>query len=595
MRRALRRVLAGEPRDRGLALPLVIGITSVMAALIVAAVAFSVGSLRKAGTDQDWGAALAAAYAGIEEYESRLANDTGYFAYGNPASEFSNPSHSVSTLLTLPTGAAANPAFGLGATGTWATVPGSDGTAHFRYEVDNSRYYQDGTLRVRATGRSGDQTRSVVADLKQQGFIDFLYFTDYEVSDPTASNPTSTTNCAIRYPNSRPNCNTIYFGNSDVIDGPMHTNDAIQVNGSAQFLGKTTTSWKASSGPNYVKDGNVKPVFKFDGDPTYQATIGMPATNAQIKKETRSDLPSEVPVTGCLYTGPTSIVFNSNGTMTVISPWTKFTNTTGDNDTGGSNPAKCGTPGATGLAKKSGSAYVGQTISVPANLVVHVQTVPGASSDVNYTASTKTPPGTDPISCASTTTNNLGYPIKDETEPFTGAYGCRNGDIFVKGTLNGRATLSADNYVYITGDLKYNDATADMLGLVGQNAVWVWNPMKKTTSNNNTTYTQLLGGTNRTINAAILSVAHTFMVQNYNVGGTRGKLIVVGAIAQKYRGPVGTSSNGTIVNGYIKAYDYDDRFKNTAPPKFLSPVTTTYGINTWVEVQPAFKPDGTYR
>jgi Tfp pilus assembly protein PilX len=598
MRTALRRVLAQEPRDRGLALPLVIGITGVLAALIVAAVAFSVGSLRKAGTDQDWNAALAAAYAGVEEYESRLANDTGYYAYGNPASEFTNPTHSPTSTVSLPTGAAANPAFGLGSAGTWANVPGSAGTAQFRYEVDNSKYYTDGTLRVRSTGRAGDSTRSIVADLKQQGFIDFLYFTDFEVGDPQASNPTSTTNCAIRYPNARPGCSTISFGSRDVIDGPLHTNDAIHTNGPAQFLGKTTTSWRATSGPNYVRSNNA-PYFKFDGDPTYQASIGMPATNAQLKKETRSDLPAEVPVTGCLYTGPTSIEFKSNGTMTVISPWTKFTNTSGSNDTAGTNPSKCGAPGASGLAKKSGSAYVGVNIPVPANLVVYVQTVPGQSSNVNHTADTRKPAGDGAIPCASTTTNNIGYPIAAETPPFTGAYGCKNGDVFVRGTLSGRATLSAENYVYVTGDLKYNDAAADMLGLVGQNAVWVWNPMERVEDRRgNVTITPMLGS-HRTIHAAILSVAHTFMVQNYDQasGNPRGTLTVVGAIAQKYRGPVGQSNSqtGVITSGYIKAYDYDDRFKNTAPPKFLSPVTTTYGINVWIEVQPAFDGDGNYR
>jgi hypothetical protein len=554
-------------------------------------VAFSVGSLRNAREDQDWGAALAAAYAGVEEYESRLANDTGYYAYGNPASEFTNPTHSPTVQVTLPTGAAANPAFGLGTSGTWANVPGSNGSAQFRYEVDSSNYYNDGTLRLRSTGRSGTETRTIVADLKQQGFIDFLYFTDFEVMDPQALDPNSTTNCAIRYPASRP-CDTIYFGGQDEINGPLHTNDAIQTNGAAKFLGKTTTSWKAASGPNYVSSG-TKPSFAVAGDPSYQATIGMPATNSQLKKETRSDLPAEVPVTGCLYTGPTSIVFNSGGTMTVISPWTRYTNTTGNSDTSGSNPSKCGTPGSGGLAKKNGSgtAYVGQTISVPSNLVIYVQNVPTTSGNVNYTASSTTPPGSGAIACASSSRNNIGYPMANETMPFTGAYGCRNGDVFVEGTLDGRATVAAENYVYVTDNLKYADKTDDMLGLVGNNAVWVWNPMR--VSNN--AYSPLLSDTNRTINAAILSVGHTFMVQNYNRASARGTLNVFGAIAQKFRGPVGTGGGATMTSGYGKDYDYDLRFKSTAPPKFLSPVTTTYGINIWVEVNPAFKPDGSYR
>lgn len=596
MRTAVRRVLAGSPRDSGLALPLVIGITAVLATLIVAGIALSVGALRASRDDQDWNGALAAAYAGIEEYESRLANDTGYWAYGNPASTYSNPTKSPKSSVALPPATATNPAFGLGTSGTWATVAGSDGSSQFRYEVDNSTYFADGTLRLRSTGRVGDETRTVVADLKQQGFIDFLYFTDYEVLDPQALNPTSKTNCEIRYPNSRSACTEIFFGPMDEIKGPLHTNDAIQTNGNASFEGKTTTSYQGKNGKNYVqKSGTTAPTFKFasQGDPVFSGTIGMPQTNSEIRKETRYDLKDDVPNPGCLYTGPTSITFHSNGTMTVVSPWTRETNT---NEAGtlGEHPAKCGTPGSTGLGKMANGAYVGQTIDVPANLVVFAQDVPTDKSNVNYSdtkSSTTAQPGGPACSASG---NNLGYPRANEVVPFAQAYGCRKGDIFVEGTLKGRATLTAENYVYVTGDQKYSDGgTEDMLGLVGQNAVWVYNPM-------NSSQKPLLNDSSRTIHAAILSVAHTFMVQNYSIGGKRGDLNVKGAIAQKFRGPVANTETdkwGTvsIKNGYAKKYVYDERFRNTAPPKFLSPVTTTYGINTWVEVEPAFDGSGNYR
>ena len=56
--------------------------------------------------------------------------------------------------------------------------------ASFRYEIDNSEYQDKGMLHLRSTGRVGDVTRSIVADLKQDGFIDYLYFTNYETPDP---------------------------------------------------------------------------------------------------------------------------------------------------------------------------------------------------------------------------------------------------------------------------------------------------------------------------------------------------------------------------------------------------------------------------
>jgi hypothetical protein len=32
-----------------------------------------------------------------------------------------------------------------------------------------------------------------------------------------------------------------------------------------------------------------------------------------------------------------------------------------------------------------------------------------------------------------------------------------------------------------------------------------------------------------------------------------------------------------------------------APPKYLSPVTTTYGVSVWVEVSPVFQSTGAYQ
>lgn len=593
------RIWRARREDEGIAMVMIIGVTAVLATLVVAGIALAVGSSRSARQTQDWNGALAAAYAGVEEYESRLANDTGYLIFGNPASTFSTPNPSTpsdpaNSNVTLPTGAAANPAFGVGTSGTWAEVPGSSGGATFRYEVDNSKYWVDGTLRVRSTGRVGNETRTIVADLKQLGFIDFLYFTDYEVLDPTAVNPTSTTNCAIHYPASRPGCTTINFTTNDSFDGPVHTNDAMHTNGAAQFLGKVTTAYDApGTARNYVQTSGSAPFFAVSGDPQATGTIGMPATNSQLKKETRSDLPNDVPSPGCLYTGPTSITFHDDGTMTVISPWTRFTNTAGDTSTSGSNPSRCGTPGAGGLARISGGVYTGQRFAVPANTVIYVQNVPTTASNVNYTStspsSRRAPFGS--IDCPSNG-NNLGYPMTSETPPFSAAYGCRNGDAFVEGTLEGKLTVAAENYIYITDDLTY-DTSEDILGLVGNNAVWVWNPMRLSGSS---TYTPLLGAGDRSIDAAILSVAHTFMVQNYNRAGYLGRLHVHGAIAQRFRGPVATGSGGsTPSTGYLKDYTYDERFRYTAPPKFLSPVTTTYGVNIWVEVSPVFDAAGAYR
>src|SRR5690554_7337381 len=121
--------------EDGAAMVMVIGVGSVLTLLIVAAVATSMGGMNRAQNDEDWNAALAAAYAGVEEYQSQISDDPAYVQYGNPASSFSA---ATPPTVTLPTGILENPAFGLGASGTWATVAGSDGEAQFRRSEEHT-------------------------------------------------------------------------------------------------------------------------------------------------------------------------------------------------------------------------------------------------------------------------------------------------------------------------------------------------------------------------------------------------------------------------------------------------------------------------
>lgn len=607
--RAFRRAATRARDDSGAALVLVVAVGAVLSMLMTMLVVVSVNGMRQANQDADWNAALAAAYAGIDEYQSRLSADTSYYRFGNAASPFSS-----SSTVTEDSG---NPAFGVGTSGTWATMSSSDGSesrGDFRYEVDNSAYGSTGRIRIRSTGRVGDATRTLIADLKQQGFIDFLYFTDLEVSDPAvAGTPDGScfdtgTPPAIRYGwNSRPTnssnpCRDISFGRFDTIDGPVHSNDTIRACGTT-FKGMVTTGKPTS--PYSLNRGATNATcdaadFEVAGSPAYGGVTGMPATNSELKKETRTDLSgTDVPRPGCLYTGPTQFTFFADGTVNIKSPFTKATRIANSASTSGSAPAACGTISAL-------QSVAGATITVPDNNVVYVQNVPAVTSDVNYWAAATNPTN---FSCTSTGDTGIrgwrfgtganapGYPLRTgatsttEVATTTSPYGCRVGDAFVKGQFNGALTLAAENSVFVVGDITYVDQNEDILGLVGNNAIWVYNPVNSSSS--------FLLSNNRTIHAAILSLAHTFIVQNYGVtgSGARGTLTVRGAIAQKYRGPVATANatSGAIVSGYAKNYVYDTRFKYKAPPKFLNPVTTTYGVTSWVESAAAWTANGAAR
>ena len=224
--------------------------------------------------------------------------------------------------MTLPTGASANPAFNISAGAGWAPVPGSSGQAQFRYEVNNAKFGATGVLQLRSTGLVGNSTRSVIADLKQEGFNDYVYYTNYEVMDPTISGDPAT--CADYYWNRPSSCTNIQFAPGDILRGKVHSNDRLLICGST-FQGTVTTA--SQTNPIYAINGGCSDGTFLAGKPVKTQAITMPPTNSQMKTETRNDLPGQVPSPGCLFTGPTSVTLNSDGTMTVVSPWTKKTQT----------------------------------------------------------------------------------------------------------------------------------------------------------------------------------------------------------------------------------------------------------------------------
>lgn len=604
--RRVLRVVGARDDERGMALATVIILGTVLMLMSATIVSISASGAVKSVSDANWVAAGQAAYAGVEDYQSKLANDNSYSQYGNLGTSFSTGSSF--------TGTNGNPAFGYGTSGTnntWATVDPSVTTGGtYRYAVDNSKYSASGILRLQSTGRVGNVTRTVVADLKQSGFLDFVYFTDYEMFEPASGSA-----CQVQYAWAATRssaCTTIQFASGDVVNGPTHSNDTITICG-ATFQGAITTS--NPNTPKYITPNSscAAPTFAVGNGVTYSPVIQMPATIGSLIQETRSDLKtSTVPRPGCLYTGPTTITFTSNGKMTVYSPWTKAVNTTGNPSSGAADNSACGTPGYSAAGNTLGSPG-GQTMDVLDSNLIYVQNVPTTSTiDPNYWG-TKTPSNYSCVGAdGKTVGNGVGYPAVNETPPASTSYGCKNGDAFVQGTFKGNMTIAANNYMYVAGNVVYNDPTQDMLGLIGENNVIVYNPIgtystttacptKANPSKTCTTnYTNALldeSPSDITIDAAIMSVAHSFTVQNYaaDSGNPKGNLNVLGAIAQKFRGAVGqstTSQGVTSRAGYTKNYQYDPRMAYQAPPKFLSPVSTSYGITQVVETKAAVSATG---
>ena len=79
-----------------------------------------------------------------------------------------------------------------------------------------------------------------------------------------------------------------------------------------------------------------------------------------------------------------------------------------------------------------------------------------------------------------------------------------------------------------------------------------------------------------TIDAAVLALTQSFVVNNYQAGSNEGPLYVYGSIQQFARGPVGTFNNNTVTSGYVKHYTWDPLLNFLSPPSYLVPTTSSW-------------------
>lgn len=551
--------------ESGVALLTVIGISFAMLLVVTAATAYAVNTMPQVRGHEDWNAALAAAEAGVEDALYRLNQNAAYWGVEDPDNE---------------------------ARTGWRAVPGGPSDARYHYHLDAAEVGRTGAVDVVSTGRVGTQQRTVEVRLRRDGFLDYIYFTDFESSDPFGL-PTVTnaqqrtyldTYCARRYPErdtSAPSntlgaggCGSIRFVPGDVVDGPSRSNDALLIrsgSGGPRFLGQVTTGWDwqaAGSSLPYVRDDGSS------GDPYFQDGV-QHAAEMPVPETSRS-IAAHAEATGCRYEGPTYLRFSSSPSqVTVISPLT--------------DPADAG-PGCGGGDPADGS---------PAGGIA--ATVPLKDGEVIYVGdSSRTGVGTHP----------LEMPRPDDN---VNTFNPTAGDAFVHGEVDGQVTVAAENDVVVVWDLVYRDTTADsddLLGLIADNNVWVYHPVNRTLL----TYrnlgaahadlppfrrdpgTGLPGGdlTNARvwedpeIHAAILALNRSFGVQAYNRGAPMsGELTVYGAIAQRWRGPVAATRVGadTLTSGYPKDYRYDWRLQYLTPPHFLEPELSPWTRRRWAEVE----------
>ena len=481
--------------------------------------------------DQDRKQAYGAAEAGLQWYLSRLGQDNNFYI------------HCTNVDPPSPTEAApVNQKWGGSGTDprVWRNLPGEKAqysvelmpVAGFAQCVEGNQYSMidsSGNMRLRISGKSRGEVRTVLATLRRQNFLDFIYFTDYETLDPAAYSSASavtaaTKNCS-KYRTARPPgaCEEIIFPTVDAVRGPLHTNDSTLLCGkpvfgrnsrdSIEIVGKPRFNSSTASGCPGTSTPDIKGTLL--DEPT---SLGMPPSNSEL---------SNIATATYKFTGKTTIELQGDQ-MTV---W---------------NTARFGS--------------LSGTLPLPPNGVIYA----GSSSCV------------------------VGF---TRSQPYTATNsGC--GDIWVKGNYTEDLTIAAANDVVINGNLvRGTGADGALLGLVGNNFVRVYHPVDSNPKGDDDVVN---GCRNKpdalvglTIHAAILALQHSFIVDNWFCGKPMSELNVHGAIAQKFRGPVGTTSSGSVITGYKKNYEYNDRLRYREPPYFLDPVQASWRISRETEQQRA--------
>ncbi|HYY10681.1 MAG TPA: hypothetical protein VE781_07050 [Kineosporiaceae bacterium] len=516
--------------DAGFVLPAVVlsGLLLMLFLLVAMTGVLRAASLGR--LDQDGKIAMAAAQAGIEDYLSRLNSDQDYWRRGND--DTSNPALA----------AAGRPIQG---------TAGGGGRYHYEVLSDVDETARTGVVRLLVTGTSspgaGRQgaARSLSVTLKPRTFLDFAYLSDIEVIDPalTGSDP----GCAnYAYgPSSRlgRTCPTIEWQAGDRVDGPVHSNDALTLEGPVDFTdARTESSWPDIEGAPATATTWLGAATVLAGHrPVFAPGLPLPEANTDLAKAVAPDVDGDGRTgPGCAYTGPTRIVFEGT-TMRVFSPTTSRPDT----------PDSCLTVASRGVEQ-----------SKPIPPVIYV--TPNADT------------------C---TDGDVGYPLPGEAvtagapgdSAWTGStnYDCHRGTVYVQGTIDGQVTVAGADDVVVTGDLLLQDGGTgtDVAGLIAGNDVWVHHPLDARGEN--------LAGAPvvHTVQAAVLSLRHSFVVQHWDAGGALGALHVLGAIGQRLRGPVGSTDPDTgDVSGYVKDYRYDSRYQTVQPPYFLKPAANLWQV-----------------
>lgn len=507
--------------DEGAAMIFVLLWSVALVAIVLAVTQVAVNQIVPSDSSEKSYGALAAAEAGIEDYQVRLEQ---------PGYEFAEDPNNPALTSFVP-------------------VPGGSSIGEYTYSVDTSRVRETGEIRVFSTGRVGDVERTVEAVLSRRSTLDYVYLSDIETPAPDVPGAYSTVAgsggsgsttgrdlaerlCDRRWYESgqvdangntgnQRNLNFCQWAgiySSERIAGRIHTNDVWRLQATdltrtldpgaissscrtpAEGLapgepGCTTerrylttnesrlssnsienARWRGSStsfqGDGFRPSGSGDPTGR---NPRYEPALELPTTALAA-----AELKARAGESGCVFTGPTRLRFDVVGGRGVVYATSPDTQVTGD---------RCGT------------GYQDATIPHTTNmiyldefddLIIYVQDVPAPGFDDPNNAfdvNNAWPAGTEPTCLPKVDRPNpasniypfvvpsdsgeaVGFNATGQPQGFPSYYAnvdnpwyadnCSRGDAYVQGSVKGRVTIATDNNVILTSSLR--DSTASLSG-----------------------------------------------------------------------------------------------------------------------------------
>ncbi len=204
--------------EHGFTMIIALGVMFVSSLLLVAAFTAVNGDINNSHENVTKQQAYYAALAGVQEYEYKLEANSSYWENCEPlSSTLESGERFEVTLLPAEGQAKCNPA------NPFETEIESSGAAANTFRVKSVGCAgATGLSTCSGQSKSSVSTRSIVATFKVTGFLDYVYFTQYEDLDPTL-NGTNATNCTKYYEEKgvkrASECTTITFAKEDSVTG----------------------------------------------------------------------------------------------------------------------------------------------------------------------------------------------------------------------------------------------------------------------------------------------------------------------------------------------------------------------------------------